>query len=225
MLNPEGLWKSIAVPSRLYAQKSKRLPLAGTRVSVKDNFKLAGIKTTMTNRAFTELYPADEDTAEYIETLRNLGAVIVGKSKMSSFAAGENPGDWIDFPCPFNPRGDQYQSPGSSSAGAAAALAAYPWLDYSVGTDSGNALPNTTRLLSNFMSSRGQYSCTCSLQWRIWTETLIRCCFIEGCLSSLTVGLPSISPGLPWPCLVHELNLIKRSRYRGAPFATSGVTL
>ncbi|KAL8956174.1 MAG: hypothetical protein Q9193_006226, partial [Seirophora villosa] len=78
ILEPEGLWRCIAVPSRLYAKKSIQLPLAGTRVSVKDNFKLAGIKTTMTNRAFTELYPADNQTAQYIKTLVGLGAVIVG---------------------------------------------------------------------------------------------------------------------------------------------------
>ncbi|KAL9637569.1 MAG: hypothetical protein Q9204_001829 [Flavoplaca sp. TL-2023a] len=55
MLDQQGLWKSIAVPSRLYAKESQQHPLAGARISVKDNFKLAGIKTTMTNRAFTQL--------------------------------------------------------------------------------------------------------------------------------------------------------------------------
>ncbi|KAL9045689.1 MAG: hypothetical protein Q9206_007249 [Seirophora lacunosa] len=35
----------------------------------------------MTNRAFTELYPADNETAQYIKALIGLGAVIVGKSK------------------------------------------------------------------------------------------------------------------------------------------------
>ncbi|KAI4231268.1 MAG: hypothetical protein LQ349_005714 [Xanthoria aureola] len=91
----------------------------------------------MTNRAFTELYPAEIETAEYVETLLRLGAIIVGKSKMCSFAAGENPGDWIDSHCPVNPRGDQYQSPGSSTAGGGASLAGYSWLDYSIGTDIG----------------------------------------------------------------------------------------
>ena len=141
LLDQEGLWKSIAVPSRLYAQKSRKHPLAGARISVKDNFKLAVIKTTMTNRAFTQLYPAEIETAEYVETLLRLGAIIVGKSKMCSFAAGENPGDWIDSHCPVNPRGDQYQSPGSSTAGGGASLAGYSWLDYSIGTDSESTDP------------------------------------------------------------------------------------
>lgn len=95
----------------------------------------------MTNRAFTELYPAELETAEYLETLLRLGAIIVGKSKMCSFATGENPGDWIDFHCPVNPRGDQYQSPGSSTAGGGASLAGYAWLDYSIGTDSESTNP------------------------------------------------------------------------------------
>ncbi|KAL8738852.1 MAG: hypothetical protein Q9190_007935, partial [Brigantiaea leucoxantha] len=105
----------------------------------------------MTNRAFTELYPVDNETAEYVETLLKLGAVIVGKSKMCSFAAGENPGDWIDFHCPFNPRGDQYQSPGSSSAGAGASLAGYSWLEYAVGTDSGITRSNTLQEASRML--------------------------------------------------------------------------
>ncbi|KAL8651361.1 MAG: hypothetical protein Q9226_004742, partial [Calogaya cf. arnoldii] len=146
ILDKDGLRKCIAVPSRLYAKKSQQHPLAGARISVKDNFKLAGIKTTMTNRAFTELYPADSETAEFVKTLLGLGAVVVGKSKMSSFAVGENPRDWIDFQCPFNPRGDGYQNPSSSTTGGAASLAGYSWLDYSIGTDKeSKALP--TRIL------------------------------------------------------------------------------
>ena len=63
---------------------------------------------------------------------------------MCSFAAGEEPtGEWVDFHCPFNPRGDGYQSPGSSSAGSGASLAGCSWLDYAVGTDSETTLtPN-----------------------------------------------------------------------------------
>ena len=91
----------------------------------------------MSSRGFTELYPVDNETADYVKSLMDLGAVIVGKTRMCSLAAGEEPTDqWIDFHCPFNPRADGYQSPGSSSSGAAASLAGYPWLDLSIGTDS-----------------------------------------------------------------------------------------
>lgn len=104
---------------------------------MKDNFRLAGVKTTMTSRAFTELYSIDNETAAYVCMLMEMGAIIVGKTRMSSFAVGESPTDqWIDFHCPFNPRGDEYQGPDASSSGAAASLAGYSWLDYSIGTDS-----------------------------------------------------------------------------------------
>ena len=45
-----------------------------------------------------------------------------------------------DYLAPFNPRGDSYQSPSSSSAGSAAASAAYPWLDFTIGTDTGGSV-------------------------------------------------------------------------------------
>ena len=91
----------------------------------------------MTSRCYNELYPSESETAEYVRSLVSLGAVIVGKTRMCSFAAGQEPTDqWIDFHCPFSPRGDQYQSPGGSSSGAAASLAGYSWLDISIGTDS-----------------------------------------------------------------------------------------
>lgn len=134
----DGIWKGIAVPSRLYSRPfaQDRGPLAGVRVSLKDIFHLAGTKTTMMSRAYTDLYPADEQSASYVQKLIDQGAVIVGKTKMTQFASSDEPTDqWIDFHCPINPRGDEYQSPSGSSSGAAASLAGYSWLDYSVAGD------------------------------------------------------------------------------------------
>jgi Asp-tRNA(Asn)/Glu-tRNA(Gln) amidotransferase A subunit family amidase len=125
------------VPSRLYSKASKSKPLAGKRISIKDNFRLAGIKTTRNNRAFAETYGPETDTAEALKLLIEMGAVIVGKTKMCAFASSEAATDqWIDFHAPFNPRADMYQSPSGSTTGGATALAGYDWLDYSVGTDS-----------------------------------------------------------------------------------------
>lgn len=91
----------------------------------------------MMNRAYNELYPARVSSADYVKKLIGLGAVIVGKTKMSAFASAEEPTDqWIDYHCPFNPRGDKYQTPSCSSTGAGASLAGYSWLDHSIGTDS-----------------------------------------------------------------------------------------
>jgi Asp-tRNA(Asn)/Glu-tRNA(Gln) amidotransferase A subunit family amidase len=41
---------------------------------------------------------------------------------------------------PFNPRGDGYQTPSSSSSGSAAAAAGYDWLDFTIGTDTGGSI-------------------------------------------------------------------------------------
>lgn len=132
----DGLTRTIAVPSRLYHKESPEKPFAGARTALKDIFRLEGVKTTMMSRSYTELFGPDTGSAEYVRKLLSLGAVIVGKTKMTQFASSDEPTDqWIDFHCPVNPRGDQYQSPSGSSSGAAAALAGYPWLDQSVGGD------------------------------------------------------------------------------------------
>ena len=86
----------------------------------------------MSSKAWLELYPAVGETALYVKKLLDLGAVIVGKTKTTQFATAV---EWIDFQSPTNPRGDGYQDPSGSSAGAAASLAGYPWLDYAVGGD------------------------------------------------------------------------------------------
>ncbi|KAI0867911.1 putative amidase [Hypoxylon argillaceum] len=127
----DGLTKAIAVPSRLYHKAYPEKPFAGARTALKDIFSLEGVKTTIMSRSYTELFGPDTSSAEYVRKLLSLGAVIVGKTKMTQFASSDEPTDqWIDFHCPVNPRGDQYQSPSGSSSGAAAALAGYPWLDY-----------------------------------------------------------------------------------------------
>ena len=106
------MWRNIAVPSRIYAKPSTEMPLAGLRISVKDNYQIAGIRSTMTSRAFAELYGPDLVTAHYVTKLVSLGAIIVDKTRMAAFAAGEEPTDqYIDFHCPFNPRADAYQKP------------------------------------------------------------------------------------------------------------------
>jgi Asp-tRNA(Asn)/Glu-tRNA(Gln) amidotransferase A subunit family amidase len=127
----------VAVPSRLYYPKLPSKPLNGMRVSIKDNINLSGIKTSLSSRAWNTLYPEVADTAPAVQYLIDLGAVIVGKTILSQFAEVENPtGDWVDYHCPFNPRGDGYLTPDGSSSGAGASLAAYDWLDISMATDS-----------------------------------------------------------------------------------------
>ncbi|KAH6888439.1 amidase signature domain-containing protein [Thelonectria olida] len=133
---------SIPVPSRHYYPKpSKKRPLSGLRLAVKDIFDLKGIKTGAGSRAYFVLYPPANGTASSLQRLVDLGAVIVGKVKTAQFAAGEVPtANYVDQLAPFNPRGDGYQSPSSSSCGTGAALASYDWLDLGTGTDTTGSL-------------------------------------------------------------------------------------
>lgn len=134
----------VAVPSRLYYPKSASNPLNGMRFSIKDNINLSGIKTSLSSRVWNTLYPEIADTAPAVQYLIDLGAVIVGKTILSQFADVENPtGDWVDHHCPFNPRG--YLIPEGGSSGAGASLAAYDWLDVSIGTDSEFVSPSTSK--------------------------------------------------------------------------------
>lgn len=111
LVDDDGIWRTIAVPSRLYSKYSPNRPLAGARLCLKDIFRLKGVKTTMMSRAFTALHEPEHESADYVTKLLDLGAVIVGKTKMTQFASSDEPTDqWIDFHCPFNPRGDMYQS-------------------------------------------------------------------------------------------------------------------
>ena len=67
---------------------------------MKDIFQIKGIRTSLCNRAYYELYPPATNTATSIEVLRHLGACIVGTTKMASFAATEEPIECVDFQAP-----------------------------------------------------------------------------------------------------------------------------
>ena len=82
------------------------------------------------------MYPPANKTAACIERLIEAGAIIVGKTKLSSMVSTEEPTQGIDFQTAWNPRADGYQSPAGSSSGNGAAIGSYSWLDISIGSDS-----------------------------------------------------------------------------------------
>jgi Asp-tRNA(Asn)/Glu-tRNA(Gln) amidotransferase A subunit family amidase len=127
---------AIAVPSRLKSRVSQDQPLAGLRIAVKDIFEIKGVRISVCNKGYYELYPPPQKTAASIDLLCCAGAKIIGTTKLASFAATEEPVECIDYQAPWNPRGDGYQSPAGSSSGSAAAIASYDWLDISIGSDS-----------------------------------------------------------------------------------------
>ncbi|KAL2835669.1 amidase signature domain-containing protein [Aspergillus pseudoustus] len=135
------LGRSIAVPSRLYYTATAEKPLAGLRLGVKDIFHVKGLRTSGGNRAHYSLYEPRNATGTAVQRLIDLGAVFVGKMGTVQFANGDRPtADWVDFHCPFNPRGDGYQDPSGSSSGPGAGIGAYDWLDIAVGSDTGGSM-------------------------------------------------------------------------------------
>jgi hypothetical protein len=139
--NTAGQSLAVAVPSRLYYTKTPSKPLAGVRLGVKDIYDIAGLRTSDGNRAWYNFYPAATKSALAVQRLIDAGAVVVGKMKTSQFANGEEAtADWVDYHSPFNPRGDGYQDPSSSSSGPGAGIASYAWLDIAIGSDTGGSI-------------------------------------------------------------------------------------
>lgn len=137
----QGQNQAIAVPSRLYFTKTIERPLAGVRIGIKDIYDINGLRTSNGNRAWYWLYPPANNTAPPVQNLIDAGAIIIGKMITSQFANGETAtADWVDYHAAFNPRGDGYQDTSSSSSGGGAGTAAYPWLDVSLGSDTGGSV-------------------------------------------------------------------------------------
>jgi Amidase len=154
---------TIGVPSRLYYVPSANMPLAGVRIGIKDIYDIAGVRTGNGNRAFYNLYPPATVNSVVVQKLVDAGAVIVGKQKTSQFANGQMAtADWVDYHSPFNGRGDGYQDPSSSSAGAGASMGSYPWLDIALGSDTGGSIrgPSQTNGLFGNRPSHGAVELT-----------------------------------------------------------------
>ncbi len=91
-----------------------RGPLHGVPVGLKDIIDAAGLKTTAGARGFADTTPAED--APCVARLRAAGAVILGKLQTTEFAFG----DPAVTRNPWHPG----RTPGGSSAGSAAAVAA-----------------------------------------------------------------------------------------------------
>jgi amidase len=94
-------------------------PLLGVPIAVKDEFDVAGEVTTFGTNAYGE--PAREDS-EIVRRARAAGAIVIGKTHMPELGAVP----WTESPTwgvTRNPWGLQ-RSPGGSSGGSAAAVAA-----------------------------------------------------------------------------------------------------
>ncbi|KMS51140.1 amidase [Novosphingobium barchaimii LL02] len=105
---------ALASAQALDAPGGAKGPLAGLCVGVKDVIAVAGLPLTHNSPLFTGFVPSED--AACVATLRAAGAVILGKTDTTEFAAaGRNA-------VSANPH-DLTRTPGGSSAGSAAAVA------------------------------------------------------------------------------------------------------
>lgn len=107
---------------------------------MKDTIAIKGTKIGFGSQDWHDMAVPEKKTAPAVKLLLNAGATLVGKLKTTEFAEGVDPSEWVDAVCPYNPRGDGHQKPSSSSTGSAAAAAAYDWLDFTIGTDTGGSI-------------------------------------------------------------------------------------
>jgi amidase len=112
-------------------------PLHGMPIAIKDNADTAGIRTTYGSPLMAENVPV-RDSA-YVAALKRAGAIVIGKTNTPEFAAGSQTFNPL-FGVTRNPY-DLSRTPGGSSGGAAAAVAArlVPFAD---GTDLGGSVRN-----------------------------------------------------------------------------------
>ncbi|KAH3905666.1 hypothetical protein HBI56_201990 [Parastagonospora nodorum] len=122
-------------PPRCYFQKSLEKPLNGVRIVVKDIFDIAGTKTTLCNKAWRDLYSVSSEHAPTIRSLLENDAITTAKTKPNAMTIREETMECVEYLAPFNPRGDDYQTSSGSSSESCAALVAYDWLDFAIGSD------------------------------------------------------------------------------------------
>ncbi|KAF7887327.1 hypothetical protein EAF00_009621 [Botryotinia globosa] len=103
----------VVVPSRSYSIiKPPDKTLAGVRIAVKHIFNIKGFKTSLCNQAWNEYHAPKSKTARSVQRLQDLDAVVIGKTRLNAMI-----------------------TPSVSSSGSYVAVAAYPWLDFTLGSN------------------------------------------------------------------------------------------
>ncbi|KAJ5570324.1 uncharacterized protein N7459_009754 [Penicillium hispanicum] len=131
----EALEQARKLDAEFKTSKSLKGPLHGIPITVKDQFNIKGVDTTLgyVGRSFT---PAQED-AVLVQILRNMGAIVIAKTNLPQsimWAETENP----LWGLTTNPRNPEF-SPGGSTGGESALLALHGSL-LGFGTDIGGSI-------------------------------------------------------------------------------------
>ncbi len=116
----EAALRAEAAALRHRIAAGKALPLAGVPVVVKDSIWVAARRITQGSELFRDFRPTQD--ALPVERMRRAGAVVIGIGNMPEFGAKEITDNRI-YGRTLNPR-DLSRTPGGSSGGCAAALAA-----------------------------------------------------------------------------------------------------
>jgi amidase len=122
---------------RIMREQTGRAPnfLYGLPIGAKDNLEVAGVRSTHGSRIYADHVPRESDLL--VRRLESNGAIIMGKTNMPEFGAGGNSFNDV-FGATRNPW-DVKTTPGGSSGGSAAALAAgQVWL--ATGGDFGGSI-------------------------------------------------------------------------------------